>query len=354
MPEHYLSPNVERAVQEYLAAHPDASVAEVEQAVATQLGGPDHLITESVRFWTDARGRRRGQPATAESRYDRAVRLLRQSRAVAFTDQHPAVRAAIEAVNALNADEYAALRAEYGEGQPHLRYTIGEHGETNAQPYTVEKHPVSGAWVVSDLVNAGGGEHVETRTYYGATKREAESAFRQEFPYSRYYDARTTPDRKARQPMTLDDLTVVPSVVSDSGPVSQEPASADPQMAAAPAAVANVPAPVDVGTRFDLLMAAIQGHGVVEDRTQAATGLTCYEVDLGDGKRATLATGVLGWLDAEQQAQLCVRREPLTLPEDAMEHLRTYMAVAESCAGLPGTREVVACVNRELEVRLPR
>lgn len=38
------------------------------------------------------------------------------------------------------------------------------------------KHPVNGAWIVSDIING----YLVTRRYYGYTKREALQLFRQE------------------------------------------------------------------------------------------------------------------------------------------------------------------------------
>jgi len=45
---------------------------------------------------------------------------------------------------------------------------------------TVTRHPISGAWIVSDMI----GGYLTSRVYVGYTKREAVQRFREEFPRS--------------------------------------------------------------------------------------------------------------------------------------------------------------------------
>jgi hypothetical protein len=43
---------------------------------------------------------------------------------------------------------------------------------------TATRHPISGAWIVSEIV----GDFLTSRVYVGHTKREAVQRFREEFP----------------------------------------------------------------------------------------------------------------------------------------------------------------------------
>jgi len=45
---------------------------------------------------------------------------------------------------------------------------------------TATRHPISGAWIVSDII----GGSLTSRVYVGYTKREAVRLFREEFPRS--------------------------------------------------------------------------------------------------------------------------------------------------------------------------
>jgi hypothetical protein len=43
---------------------------------------------------------------------------------------------------------------------------------------TIERVAHSGAYVISDLVGAGGGEYLFTRVYYGYTLKQAKAQFK--------------------------------------------------------------------------------------------------------------------------------------------------------------------------------
>lgn len=127
--------------------------------------------------------------------------------------------------------------------------------------------------------------------------------------------------------------------------------TAEPQVEPVPAVA---PAPADeapgAGNRFDLLAATLQGgHGIVTD----PVAQTCFDVELGDGRKATISPGVLGWLDEQQQQDLCVRREALALNDEGREHLRTYLDITQVCTTDPDASgaAIVSCVSRELERR---
>jgi len=98
------------------------------------------------------------------------------------------------------------------------------------------------------------------------------------------------------------------------------------------------------------LLAAAVPAAVVVDVGVAREG-PCQVVDLGAAGQLAYHHGVVGALNADQQALYCLEREVLQLTPERRARIAGYQQAAASCAGGGAVDERLGCLVRELERR---
>lgn len=98
------------------------------------------------------------------------------------------------------------------------------------------------------------------------------------------------------------------------------------------------------------LLAAALPAAVVVDAGAAREG-ACQVVDLGAAGQLAYHHGVVGALNAEQEALYCLEREVLQLTPARRARIAGYQQAAVSCGGAGPVDERLGCLVRELERR---